>query len=666
MTSPTKPKSKRTSAAKELSKKASPMAERTFLEIVERRFSRRSLLKKGAWAPLLAMGGTLLRADQAKAAGSDRRGGPQDVPRHGLDFEPVTMTSADAVIVPEGYEAKCLIAWGDPLFTDVGLFDIYNQRVDEADRRAGFNNDFLALMPLPHYRSENPGRGILCINNEWAWGQTQYPEWIPPFPTGYATLGKDQLDMVMLYTGMTIVEVERDGGDEWKVLVGGPRNRRVHMLTPIDITGPAAGHDWMKTSYDPTGTEAIGTSSNCGGGVTPYGTVLSGEEGWPANFAFQRSLPASDPRAQIHARVGMQAGNSEFRLERFYDRFDGRKEPNESFRWGWIVEVDPYDPASKPKKRTALGRFFHEGAETRMGNDGRLAVYMGEDAAFSYIFKYISSDVVDQKGGAAANSTILDEGVLHVAKFNEDGTGVWIPMVGGQGALASWTQAQVSFDTRFAAQTLGGTKMDKPEGIGINKKTGKVYCVLTNNPARGAAGQLPPDAANPRANNVNGHIVEIAEDNSDASSLTFTWEIFIQCGDPLKPADYTYFGGYSVAEDISPISNPDNLVFDLEGNAWIGTDGLRKGFPGMNDGLFAVPTEGPDRGHLRMFMSAPWDAEVTGPTFNSDNSALFVSIQHPGRFGLVNAPTSRFPDGGPARPGVVVVTKKNGKKTIGS
>ena len=268
------------------------MAERTFLEIVEGRFSRRSLLKKGAWAaPLLAMGSTLLRADQA--AGSDRRGGPQDVPRHGLAFAPVTMTSEDAVIVPEGYEAKCLIAWGDPLFTDVGVFDIYNQRVDEAHRRAGFNNDFLALMPLPHYRSENPGRAILCINNEWAWGQTQYPEWIPPFPTGYATLGQDQLDMVMLYTGMTIVEVERDGGGEWKVVVGGARNRRVHMLTPIEMTGPAAGHDWMKTSYDRTGTEAFGTSSNCGGGVTPYGTVLSGEEGWPANFGFQRSLPAS-------------------------------------------------------------------------------------------------------------------------------------------------------------------------------------------------------------------------------------------------------------------------------------------------------------------------------------------------------------------------------------
>jgi secreted PhoX family phosphatase len=212
--------------------------------------------------------------------------------------------------------------------------------------------------------------------------------------------------------------------------------------------------------------------------------------------------------------------------------------------------------------------------------------------------------------------------------------------------------------------------MDKPEGFRPNPVTGKVYCNLTNNPARGTANQPAPDAANPRAANINGHVLELTEAGGDHSATTFTWEIFIQCGDPQVAADATYFGGFDPTR-VSPISNPDYLTFDRHGNLWVATDGLSKGtnrLHGKNDGIFGVPVESPDRGHLRQFMSGPAGAELTGPRFNADDSALFVSVQHPGRTGTIANPTSHWPEGGAAvaKPAVIVVTRDGGPKTIGS
>ena len=375
-------------------------------------------------------------------------------------------------------------------------------------------------------------------------------------------------------------------------------------------------------------------------------------------------LPASDPRAAIHRAYGTFPGFSERGWERFYERYDVSKEPNEPFRFGWVVEVDPYDPVSPPRKRTALGRLKRECAETALTADGRLALYTGEDQAFQCIYKFVTAGRANLQV-REANVDLLDTGTLYVAKFNEDGTGVWLPLVGGHGALAGWSQPDVLVNTRGAAAVVGGTKMDKPEGFRPSPVTGKLYCNMTNNPARGAANQPGIDAANPRANNVNGHVIEIVEDGGDHGATTFTWEVFLRCGDPTSPADDTYWGGFD-PDKVSPISNPDYLTFDNEGNLWLSTDGLSKGFAGMNDGIFAVPVEGGERGYLRQFMSGPVGAELTGPRFNADVSALFVSVQHPGRTGTLAKPTSTWPDGDVAKPAVVVVTKTDGRKTIGS
>ncbi|MFP4542099.1 MAG: PhoX family protein, partial [Opitutales bacterium] len=253
-------------------------------------------------------------------------------------------------------------------------------------------------------------------------------------------------------------------------------------------------------------------------------------------------------------------------------------------------------------------------------------------------------------------------------KLHDDGTGDWLPLVHGQGPLTAENgfadQGEVLIKARLAADALGATKMDRPEDIEASPVTGKVYSVMTNNTAR-TPEQIDP--ANPRPHNVWGHVIEQTEADGDNAATNFTWEIFIQCGDPAIPEHEAYYAGYDM-ERVSPISSPDNLAFDREGNCWIATDGLQKGLEG-NDGLFAVPVEGPERGYLRQFMSAPRGAEVCGPEFNPDFTSLFLAIQHPGEGSRSMAQDdllSTWPDGGVPRPSVIAIRRSSGNGQIGS
>jgi len=321
-----------------------------------------------------------------------------------------------------------------------------------------------------------------------------------------------------------------------------------------------------------------------------------------------------------------------------------------------VVEVDSYRPGSAPKKRTALGRFKHEGATVALARDGRVAVYSGDDEAFEYIYNFVSARRFDP-AARDANFDLLDEGTLHVARFHDDGTGVWLPLVFGQEPLTPAngiaSQADVCINTRGAADLIGATKMDRPEDIETNPVNGKVYCVLTNNTRR-TRDQV--DRANPRADNRHGHIIEVTEDRDDPAALTFRWEIFLLCGDPANPADDAYFAGIDPGR-ASPLSCPDNITFDGEGNLWIATDGQRRTL-GKNDGIFAVPVDGPERGFVRQFLSGPGGAEICGPEFTPDFTTLFCAIQHPGSGGTLDAPVSPWPDGEqPPRPSVIAIRR---------
>ena len=649
----------------------------TFQDVVTRRMARRSFLKGALLtAPLIIAGPSALGRHLAEAAEG-----------RSLRFNPITLDNQDRVVVAEGYDAKVLIRWGDPVFRSSPIFDPFNQSRVTQEQQFGYNCDYVGFLSLPHHRVPNADHGLLFVNHEYTNEPIMFPGYDIQNPT------RSQVNVAIAAHGCTIVEVKDTGRHGWEVIEKSLFNRRITGETEIAITGPAAGDPLMKVSYDQTGTLVRGMLNNCGGGITPWGSVLTCEENFNQYFANQAGLPDSDPRKALHAEYGVGssvAGLPSHRSERgweiYHNRFDLTKEPNEPFRFGWVVEIDPYDPNFLPKKRTALGRIKHEAATTVVAPDGRVVVYTGDDERFEYMYKFVSAGKYNRTH-RAANFGLLDDGTLYTAKFNDDGTGEWLPLVFGQGPLVPPdfnSQAEVLIKTRFAADAVGATKMDRPEDIETNPVNGKLYCAMTNNTNRNTGTNPTTDAANPRTGNRHGHIIELTENNNNPASLTFTWEIFLLCGNPtVQPVDSpaptvgaeaTYFGGFDHSQ-VSALSSPDNITFDRHGNLWIATDGQPTTF-GMNDGIFAVPVEGEERGFLRQFFSGAPGGEVASLHFGALDHSLFVSIQHPGEPGTgpnsanskFETPTSVWPDGHtPPRPSVIVVTKSGkGSPVIGS
>jgi len=647
----------------------------TFEAILNRRINRRDFLKTigltvAATAVAQASGGV----GTAQAASDAGQAAAPTAQSGGMPFKaikPVTQSSARPVVA-EGHNMSIVIRWGDPLTADAPAFDPKNLTAAAQEKQFGYNCDFIGVQPHPDAPND-ANRALMVVNHEYTNSELMFAKW----KGGETSATKQTVDVELAAHGISVVEIKKEGG-KWVPVTNSKYNRRVTGTTPMTITGPAAGNELLKTSADPTGSKVNGTLNNCAGGKTPWGTVLSAEENFDQYFGNFAALPDSNPVKAYHKRGGEFYGQkvSERGWEKVYDRFDMAKEPNEAFRFGWVVEIDPTDPTSTPAKRTALGRFKHEAATFALANSGQAVFYSGDDARFEYIYKFVSKGKYNPND-RKANLTLLDEGTLYAAKFNDDGTGQWLPLVYGQGKLtapAFKNQGEVLIRAREAADILGATKMDRPEDIEQNPVNKKIYVICTNNSQRGAEGKPATDKANPRPDNRSGHIIELTEAGDDPAAVTFKWEIFMLCGNPAreaadKPNTQTYFAGFD-KKKVSPIAAPDNMTFDLDGNLWIATDGAARPI-GFNDGLFAVPVEGPNRGELKQFFSGVFGAEICGPEFTADNTSLFLAIQHPGEASgsTFDVPGTRWPDnrrGVPPRPSVIVIQNNDPKKRVGA
>ncbi len=611
----------------------------TLDEVLNRRIRRRSLLKSCTLAPLFCVG-----------AISNLRGHvfPGD-----LSFSPITGNADDEIAVPDGYKWAPLVAWGDPLRTGAPAFDPYNLDPEAQRQQIGYNCDFVAWFDYIH------GSGIVGVNHEYTNPELMFADYSADTAT------QRQVDYEIAAHGVSLfLAVRRSGSDgpSYRLYPHSNFNRRIHGETPLMLSGPVAGSPLLVTSSDQTGTSVKGTFNNCGGGITPWGTYLTAEENFDQYFANNRGVNHEMAKA-ANSRFGVQDEGGRRPWWRFHRRFDLNHEPNEINRFGWIVEVDPYSPTWMPRKRTALGRFKHEAAATTLSERRNAVVYSGDDARFEYVYKFVS-DGAYEEGNRVAAKELLDSGTLYVAKFNDDGTGEWMPLVYGNNSIdpssGFTSQADVLLFPRQAADILGATQMDRPEDIEVNPSTGKVYVALTNNTRRGLDAV---DAANPRGPNPMGHILEITEDGSDNGATSFTWEIFMLCGDPSDPTQGAYFAGFDPTK-VSKIANPDNLAFDQFGNLIISTDGQPQTLD-INDGVFFVPTEGPERGYNRQIFSGVRGAECASVILNTAQDLMMVSVQHPGEGGTRNERISSF--GGPDvnRPTVVAVTRARAPYHIG-
>lgn len=568
---------------------------RTFPEILNARRSRRAVLTGGL----------------ATAAGAFLAGGlPLAVPANSapwkpnrrksslIDFTPVSNAEGRGPwpAVSADYHWDVLIPWGDPLQPGGPAFEWPPTAAAQAEQ-IGIGHDGMWFFPFPKKNSsgkriDSNRHGLLALNNE--------------FGTNMHILGKPEpeslADVRILQhaIGVTVIEL-RKNGQKWTT-VKSRYSRRIHGNSPMAFSGPAAGHTLLQTI---NGNIPLGTINNCAHGSTPWGTYLTCEENFD-DFFGATNLHNTWVPTLSQQRYGFGVEGAGYGWHKFDRRFDlsDPEYANEENRFGWVVEIDPMNAVATPIKRTALGRFKHEGATVVVGRGGRVVVYMGDDEMFDYIYKFVSAD--DWKAMRARGESPLDHGTLYVARFDDDGRGEWLELSMDVPDIASafLDPGAMLVDTRMAADIVGATPMDRPEWITV-APNGDVYCTLTNNGSRATA-----DAANPLAPNPDGHIVRW-RDSDRHTGTSFTWDIFLIAEDTHGTED--------------SFSDPDGLWADPDGRLFIQTDGGQK--DGLNNQMLVAD---PASGDLRRLLTGVTDCEITGIAVTPDRRTMFVNVQHPG------------------------------------
>ncbi len=600
-----------------------------FDRVVERALSRRGFL-----------GGVLAMGSFTAVAGSFVPSGARAAADR-FAFDAIPVSTADDVVVPAGYKAEVMVRWGDPLWSDAPEFDHATRGTAASQERAfGDNTDGQDVFL-------HDGHVLLVVNNEYTnrdilWGNN---------PDAKAA-SDDDVAKGMMAHGVTVVEIANTDGT-WAIVKDSPYNRRITPQTDMALTGPAAGHDLLKTAADATGTTSKGTWNNCGNGMTPWGTYLACEENFNGYFSAADENHEVSPELK---RYGVSSKDWGYGWAKIDDRFDVSKNPNEPNRAGYVVEIDPTDPNSTPRKLTALGRFKHENAEAVVNNDGRVVVYMGDDERGEFLYRFVSDGVY--AAGVDTNA-LLENGTLSVAKFNDDGTGEWLELTPETTGLAS--QAEISIHTRQAGSAVGATTMDRPEWVAANPNSPEVYCCLTNNKNRGVKPNAGGDdtsvnGPNPREANNYGQIVRWTPNGGDHTAAGFGWDLYVLAGNPTVHQD-AYGGSDNINAD-NMFNSPDGLKFDSNGLLWIQTDGNYG-----NEGDFAgqgnnqMLAGDPVTGEIRRFMVGPNECEITGISWSPDRRTMFVGVQHPGEDG-----NSHWPEGGDAVPrsAIIAVTREDG------
>ncbi|MYD44621.1 MAG: PhoX family phosphatase [Gammaproteobacteria bacterium] len=605
-------------------------SKRHIRNIVRQALSRRKFLQgSSAFAVSSTLPGFFLRPVHAQ---------DEDL----IGFTPVTQSDAagDWIAIAPEYEANILYPWGTPLNAEVGDF-VWPPTDAQQAEQIGVGHDGMWFFPPPKVQtdtdtdngmvasSETPKedkvveRGVLCLNHE--------------FGSNEVVIGKeDPESLADVRTsqhahGVSVLDIERTENG-WR-FVGGCNTRRIHVNSPVRFSGPAADSELLDR---PDGAVPLGTLNNCGCGKTPWGTYLTCEENFHLYFGASGGLPRTGQLQR--GRVGLNPDlGSIYSWYLFDKRFDLSNEGSrgEENRFGWVVEIDPYDASKTPVKRTALGRFKHESCEIVIGRDNRIVAYMGDDEADEFIYKFISDE--DYEVMLERGDSPLDHGRLFVAHFDDDFTGRWIRLHDGNPIIRRRVgrAAEIAVNTRMAADQVDATPMDRPEWVAAGQD-GYVYCALTNN-----AGRVTANAPNPQAPNPDGHIIRW-RDSDNHLGIRFEWDIFKLASDTHGTA--------------GSFSDPDSIWIDPDGRLFIGTDGNQQN--GMNNQLVVANTM---TGTVKRLLSGVPGCEITGITPNADRSTLFVNVQHPGNGDLSASDFPRL-DEEPVVPrdATIAISRKDG------
>jgi uncharacterized protein len=637
-------------------------------------------------------------------------------------FAAVAENTDDQVTVPVGYKWERLISWGDPLFEGIapakparGAPFTYTRA--EQENRFGTYNDMIALFPAVWsypWPEGTADRAIMCVNHE-----AVSPFMTAPSAPGVAwAASPETLEAMYSSMGVSVVELAHDGvTGAWSVIKGSApgvgKNRRITPFSEVVFDGPAATHSWVKAGCTKVaeiehvrsgapktaGAFKVGTFQNCAGGYTPWGTYLTAEEN--INNCFFTKGATSETLSTAQADPGFKFDQASYGYNNGWpmggpSQFDLTLSPYGPALYGWIVEIDPYDPSWAPRKRTAMGRKKNECATTVIAKNKKIVSYMGDDSNNQFVYKFVTSGRFNPRN-RVANRELLASGKLYAARMEDNGTGSWIELnLTNANAATKPADAtpftdlgDVMVRAREAALRLGATKMDRPEDVqsptdGSFIGRGSVFVMCTGNKSdEGRAG----NAANPRRalaqgdgleRNFQGHILRLDESRNDHCALTFKWEIFAVAGDPAgEKAVVTTREGDKVnasswLKGVPTTSGdrfamPDNICFDNRGFAWVATDGNPDTFP-CNDGVYVMPTSGKGPRPVKRFLTVPVGGECCGPFITADQKNFFCGVQHVGAASREGVsfrsrdvgPFSTFPDGGWPRDSVIVVRRIDG------
>jgi secreted PhoX family phosphatase len=605
-----------------------------FDAVLDSAISRRDFFKGSA---LLFGSGLFVKSSLAKAASLQESNG-----LNLFSFKDVVANSNDDITLPDGFKWKPMVSWGDPLWSKGQSFDSSDLVTEQSQNLAfGDNND-----GMKHFSVQ--GRELLAINNEYVNFASFFSHRQSKAPESRGDVLKTQQAV-----GVSIVEVSA-GSQGWQVVKDSPYNRRITAQTPMKITGPAKGHSLMKTQQDPDGIQSFGTWANCGSGKTPWGTYLTCEENFNGYYA------STDPDITISdelKRYGLAHQGYGYDWHTVDKRFDLAQNPNEPNRSGYVVEIDPANPQTMPKKRTALGRFKHENAEMVIADNGQVVVYLGDDERGEYLYRYVSNNKYRANATSEQIDDLMENGTLYVAKFHDDGSGEWLALTS---ETTGMNHAEICIHTRQAASKVHATTMDRPEWVAANPNKAEVFCALTNNKNRGlktnAGGDKQPvGGPNPRENNRYGQVLRWIPSQDNHAADTFNWNLFVLAGNPVVHPKGLLSGSQNVSSH-NMFNSPDGVHFDSQGKLWIQTDGKTSNegdFAGMGNNQMLLAN--PQSGEIKRFMVGPKECEVTGFSYSEDKKTIFVSIQHPGEKG-----GSNFPYGKLARSTVIAIWHKEG------
>ncbi|WP_318421390.1 PhoX family protein [Photobacterium leiognathi] len=661
---------------------------KTFEDVLQANLQRRSILKGGLGvSAMTALGAFGLAGCNSSSSTEGTTAKVADRSQAVLNFDSIPGSLTDAVSIPSGYTAQVLVPWGTPLNANGNVWknDGTNDSTDQLNA-LGMHHDGMHFFPL----NEASTDGLLCINHEYIDQQALHPNWDKDAERAKEVRTDiDEIRKEINAHGISVVRIQLEN-NQWKLIDNDPLNRRYTGATVMDLSGPLAHSELTVTRFSPDGSQARGTLNNCGNGYTPWGTYLTCEENWPGYFTNTGTRTKEQDRIGVSDTRGRYkwetlAGHDEERLDEFA-RFnlaptgsssldDYRNEANGH---GYIVEIDPYTKNSRAKKRTALGRFRHEGCTFGKLEEGKPVVfYSGHDSRFEYLYKFESAALWDPADASPSNRLLtgdkyMDEGTLYVARFNEDSTGTWLPLTldsitRSGDTLASHfnSLAEIIINTAGAADLVGATEMDRPEWAAVDPYTGSVYLTLTNNTKRTDS----TNPANPRLNNEFGHIIRWDEGDKPTE---FDWDIFV-FGSPSNGDEETNRSGLT---DLNQFASPDGLAFDQRGIMWIQTDnGADEVEEYTNDQMLAVvPSQlldddenqtviaSSNQGELKRFFVGPNGCEVTGFTISPDYTSLFVNIQHPSNWPYSDNAAEAAPNGTEVRPrsSTVVIRREDG------